>query len=395
MNILPSYEEINQNKRFIIKEIDTSKLFELYSKSILRPAFCQNCVNEEKIVNLLKSFNDYGDIIHNIRNELTFCVYTGEDKKYEYYNIDGQHRMHMGFELLKLHKVLKFNVKFIYCISTDEIKTFFDELNHDSERKPYNINSNYFLCDLRNLLEDKYKQYFASTITKNSHLYTVVEFVAILQELNIDKYIDKKGYVYARNFLDDIVKFNKKYNSVVNDIGYTEMKNKHDNPKKIFYNDEIKILDKNECITIGFKRNNFLTNTIDDEKKRGWFFRPKSIVPLHNVYKERESINAKLKKEIWEKEFLELYDDDEFNFDDEQTCPVYKCKNIITFNTCDLGHKISRANGGNCTKNNLRPICKSCNIKMSDTNWSDYEKIMRLLISKNKINNINNKLSHK
>jgi hypothetical protein len=377
-SILPDCNELNQEKRFVAKVMESSKIKELYDKNILKPAFCQNSLNETKIENLIISYNNYGDTVHKLRNEITFAVYCGENRQYEYFNIDGQHRMHMGIKLLENNHIsLQFNVKFIYCVTTDEIKIYFDELNHDSERKPYIIQSNYFLYDLRNILENSYSQFFANTITRNSHIYTIPEFIANLQNTNLDKYIEKKEYIYAKDFLDDLIKANKKYNSVVSEVGYTELKNRNDNPKKIFYVDEMKILDKDNYLSFAFKRNNFIINIQDGEFKRGWFFR-KSITPVHNGYRERDYISHKLKKEIWEKEYSELYEDDEsFNLEDDQECPVYKCKNKISFNNCELGHKISRANGGTEVKSNLRPICKHCNLKMSDTNWDIYEKELR------------------
>ncbi len=376
--ILPNINEINHEKRFVAKVIESTKLKELYDSKILQSAFCQNSIDETKIENLIESYNKYGDVVHKLRNEITYCVYCGENKQYEYFNIDGQHRLHMAIKLLENNHIgLQFNVKFIFCITTDEIKTYFDELNHDSERKPYIIQTNYFLYDLRNILENNYGQYFASTITKNSHIYTIPEFIANLQYFNLDKYIEKKEYMYAKDFLDDLIKSNRKYNSLVNEVGYTELKNRNENPKKIFYVDEMKILDKNDYLTIGFKRNNFIKNIVDDETKRGWFFRNKSVIPSHNEYKERESISLRLKQAIWEKEYGELYDDEPVDFLDVQECPVFRCKNKISFDDCQLGHKISRANGGAEEKNNLRPICRVCNSKMRDNNWDIYEKELR------------------
>jgi len=279
----------------------------------------------------------------------------------------------MGMRILKEKNInLQFNVKFIFCITTDEIKSYFDELNHDSERKPYTMQSDYFIYDLRNILENNYKAYFASTIKKYSHIYTINEFITILQDYNINKYIEKKKYIYAKELLDDIIKSNKKYNAIVNTIGYTELNNKHEE-SRIFYEDELKILKNSNYNTIAFKRNNFLINIEDDETKKGWFFRNK-LIPIHTIYKERDKVSNKLKKEIWRKEFA---DDDDYNSEDEMDCPVYKCRNKISYNNCEMGHKKSRANGGTETKNNMRPICKECNRRMSDMDWKDYEKELK------------------
>ena len=58
----------------------------------------------------------------------------------------------------------------------------------------------------------------------------------------------------------------------------------------------------------------------------------------------------------------------------------YKCfccwKNRITpftyYNTFQAGHIKSHANGGPDSIENLIPICRDCNMNMSDENWDDY-----------------------
>ena len=59
-----------------------------------------------------------------------------------------------------------------------------------------------------------------------------------------------------------------------------------------------------------------------------------------------------------------------------------ECKNIISYETCEMGHKKSKANGGLETIDNLRPICRPCNQKMSDKNWKDYERELRETLKK-------------
>jgi hypothetical protein len=100
--LLPTHNEINSNNKFCFKSISSSKLAELWKNNIIKPAFCQNAQNDIKIENLLNSYKkDNGMFIHLLRNEISFCVYSGENKNLEYFNIDGQHRMLMGIKLWK------------------------------------------------------------------------------------------------------------------------------------------------------------------------------------------------------------------------------------------------------------------------------------------------------
>ena len=391
MSNLPTFKDLNGNKKFISKIMSSSNLSELQDEKILKSAFCQNPINEEKVENLINSYKSKdGEFIHELRNEITFCVYPGADNKYEYYNIDGQHRMEMGIKLWKEepHNIdLKFNVKFMYCVTTDDIRRFFDELNHDSKRKEYSINNDYFLYDLRNLLELKYKDYFVNKEKRNSHLLTINEFISNLQEINIEKYIDEKEYQSASSFLEDIIKSNKKYNSKVNEHGYTELLDSH-KVKRTFYTDEYEILNQTNVLTIGFRRNNFLVVQNDDGLKRGWFFRNRSLKPTHDIIRDRANISEKQKKTIWRNEYedkiSENSDSESENdiYSMEFKCPVTKCKNIISYETCEMGHKKSKANGGLETIDNLRPICRPCNQKMSDKNWKDYERELRETLKK-------------
>jgi 5-methylcytosine-specific restriction endonuclease McrA len=53
-------------------------------------------------------------------------------------------------------------------------------------------------------------------------------------------------------------------------------------------------------------------------------------------------------------------------------CPI--CGRIITPKIFQMGHKVSKANGGSDKIQNLRPICGKCNREMSSKNWRDFVK---------------------
>jgi hypothetical protein len=373
MNILPNKEELNQTRKYFQKSIDFYNICKLYEKNILKKAFIQNCENEEKVENLVKAYmeNYNGKLIHKLRNEITFCVINNLDNEYEFYNIDGQHRIQMAIKLHNNYSINDiFNVKFVYCYTTDEIRYFFKELNHDSIKNENLIIAldNFFLCDIKNILTKDYSKYFAPKKSSRSQIYTIEEFIENIKNSDFEKFIERKKYQDATEFIKDLIIENIIFNKSVNGMGYTELKNHHKPPTcKIFYSDELDILNQIDSLTIGFKRNNFIITNIDGETKRGYFFRKKNRDPSHIIYNERKKISDKLRLKVWEKE----YEDDS---DEEQECPVWNCKNKITIKTCEMGHKISRYNNGKEEINNLRPICSTCNLKMSDKNWNDYEK---------------------
>jgi len=378
MSILPTINDMITNHNFITKKIETSKLKELIDKKVFKNALCQNDLNEDKKNNLIKSYKVNGIHVHKLRDTVTYCVYRNKDE-YEYFNIDGQHRIAMAIDLYTTDNInLVFNINFICCITHTEIERWFIELNHDSERKSQHISSDYFLNDVRNLLEKHYNIYFAKTLKKDSYIYTILEFIKILEDVNIIEHIEKKQYKNAQEFIDNLIKSNKKYNEKVNETGYIEIINKNDN-KKVLYKSESDILNNKEPLTFSFKKNNFLVEKTDDGFKRGWFFKQKTITPIHNCIEDRKPISKKLKESVWNKEYLENIDDDDKDFDinSEQKCPIYKCKNKITIDTCEMGHIKSKANGGSETLKNLRPICHNCNLKMSSKNWKEFVEELR------------------
>jgi 5-methylcytosine-specific restriction endonuclease McrA len=376
MNILPNKDELNANRKYFQKSIDFYNISKLYEKKIFKKAFIQNCENEEKVENLVKAYleSNNGKLIHKLRNEITYCVINNLDNEYEFYNIDGQHRIQMAIKLHNNYGINDiFNVKFVYCYTTDEIRYFFKELNHDSIKNENLIIAleNSFLCDVKNILAKEYSKYFAQKKSSKSQIFTVEEFIENIRNSDFEKFVDRKKYTHANDFIKDLIVENIIFNKSVNGMGYTELKNHHKPPTcKIFYSDELDILNQIDTLTIAFKRNNFIVSIIDGETKRGYFFRKKSRQPEHIIYNERKKISEKLKLKVWEKE----YEDDS---DEEQECPVWGCKNKITIKTCEMGHKLSRYNNGKEDLSNLRPICSQCNLKMSDKNWNEYEKELK------------------
>jgi 5-methylcytosine-specific restriction endonuclease McrA len=48
----------------------------------------------------------------------------------------------------------------------------------------------------------------------------------------------------------------------------------------------------------------------------------------------------------------------------ETKCKVYWCKNKINCFNFDCGHNLPESKGGTLAINNLRPICRNCNLSM-------------------------------
>lgn len=81
---------------------------------------------------------------------------------------------------------------------------------------------------------------------------------------------------------------------------------------------------------------------------------------------KRRKLPAGLRRNVWIK-----YNGENFN----AKCHVEFCEAIITPFIFEVGHDVPVSKGGTDTINNLRPICRSCNLSMSNvytiTEYSD------------------------
>ena len=88
-----------------------------------------------------------------------------------------------------------------------------------------------------------------------------------------------------------------------------------------------------------------------------------------HIKEKRKGIDSKLRKRVW----LDCIGD---TVDGRCFCCWDKDIHITPFcgcmNTYQAGHIISHKNGGKAEFNNLLPICRDCNMKMSSENWDDY-----------------------
>ena len=105
-----------------------------------------------------------------------------------------------------------------------------------------------------------------------------------------------------------------------------------------------------------FKRNNFIDWLVDN-----------TLEPEHEKT-IRINITDEFKNKVWRQEF---------EAKNSGKCPIWGCKNVLDItvsNSWQCGHLESVKKGGSNKLENFRPICPSCNSKMSDTHWKDYVK---------------------
>jgi hypothetical protein len=98
----------------------------------------------------------------------------------------------------------------------------------------------------------------------------------------------------------------------------------------------------------------YVKNLFSSCKKGKGSNQAKSLNP-HPARKAK--IPLALKQTVWVNQFGEVY---------KRKCPVRWCHRVITVFDFEVGHNIPESRGGTTTPDNLRPICRQCNIGMGN-----------------------------
>jgi hypothetical protein len=352
---LPYIKEINAKDRFYNKNMTFKTIIDLYynTKQILLPPI-QGNLNEDTVDELVDEYLNDNNIF-KCKNSICIGVLL-IDKNYDYYLVDGQHRVEMAKKIFDSNDIDDiFSVNFYFCESKLQLKRLFNSLNKDSSK--LNIWSYEFadiLEEAKIILNSDYKHLFTRTSGKDKKIYTVDEFIIKINDIsNCLKNINS-----GKKLIKKIIKKNIKFNTIVNSIGYKQLLIDFDKSqdKKDFYSDEKKILNLEPLYSFSLKNNNFFE----------WLTDKKNISPIHTNFKERREAHDKnLREKVW------IHD---FGKKTEAKCPIYKCKNIISKTNYVIGHIISVKNKGETVLSNLRSICNGCNLRMGSMNWKDYEK---------------------
>ena len=83
----------------------------------------------------------------------------------------------------------------------------------------------------------------------------------------------------------------------------------------------------------------------------------KKKVSTEPIITKRKKLPAGLRRNVWIK-----YNGEEFR----AKCHVDFCEAIVTPFTFEVGHDVPVSKGGSDSITNLRPICRSCNVSMSN-----------------------------
>jgi hypothetical protein len=302
---------------------------------LLKPPF-QTDLDEDKVKEMIDSYIENPSYLI-FKNKIIVSIINNE----RLYLLDGQHRIQMAYKLYCEHN--KDDVLYIcyFYVNTDhEMKKLFYEINKDSYKNYHYISLDDFKLNLYDYtklyLENNYKIFFSQKKNINKNIYSITEF---LEKLLENKYFDK--FNDLKELINDLDNKNNKFYKLISYRDY------YIEDKTFFYVDEYESI--NQQIIMSLKNNNFINYLTDD-----------TIIPDHKFKNKKQKILPKLRIEVWRKEF---------GLNDDGKCPL--CDNIINVgkNGFHCAHIISEKNGGKTELNNLRPLCETCNLKMSYNNW--------------------------
>lgn len=232
-------ETILKSKNFIKKRICIQNLIECYEQGLIIIPDFQRQINEQKIEQMLNTFELDNDTFNFITNPIQLVYISDSDK---YLLIDGQHRFHMYKRLYDFDKIHDIFINIINETNIDKILNLYTKLNIDN---PNTINIKTTVqylqyIKLKNLLNDNYKKFF---MENNESIYSLDEYIKLLEN---NSYIDNfenvsDAFYYIQNI--NKIYFSKLY---TND-NIENIKLNKDEKKNIQYK-----------IVFNIKNNNFI-----------------------------------------------------------------------------------------------------------------------------------------
>lgn len=341
-------------------QVTFQELKKINDQKILKTPIIQTALEEDRIDGICETWKKKNGFILTERPIIIAIFEDNDSNNIEYWLVDGQHKFNAAIKLCENDDMNdKLDCVFINIADENEMDNLFELLNKDSYKNKEKIRSDFFerkhMKELKKKIVEKYKGCYVEKDNKKNHVMTVDNF---LNEIMAYGIMDGKNFKS-----DDLLKKMDKCNDIFfKQLNYLENLNSDKELK--FYKDEIDVLETyKNCMFL--KNNNFrkfFTCSPDDD-----------ISPEHEYRCQREKISTRLKKDIWKKEFKSQ---------PVGKCPVAFCSNQLEQKSYICGHLISVSNGGMNELNNLRPICGDCNMKMSSTNWDEYEK--NLIFNKKK-----------
>jgi hypothetical protein len=290
------------------------------------PTFQCN-INPKTVEAMVIDYKNHSQFFY-IKNRIIFSVLAYTNKVQL---MDGQHRIEMikklGDELNTHHsfEVIFYNIK-----NDADHLLLFNELNYDSHKNKafvsQGVSSANLIYHVGEQLKEKYHFSTKREYNETDRLYTIKAFMDKIMPYLLT-FSDAK---------DVMVDIDSKLSLFKNKIQFECYKE-----EQVCYPDSM----------MAITRVNFPEFLLHGSAP--------NVIPMN----KRTSMNANLKKQVWEKEY---------GIAEIGKCPISTCTTVLSKvgdSGWHGGHILSRFNGGKTVLDNLRPICATCNSRMREMNW--------------------------
>ncbi len=303
---------------------------DITSLTLVNPPY-QADLNLQKVNDMIDSYHankEYG----RFKNTIVMAVRMVGTKTL--YLVDGQHRVEMMKQFMSKQIEIEYPFRvLIYPIdSDDQMRQLFKEMNYDSHKNIAYVSLGADKAKIADELAIHYKDNKHFTKKKGvSKLYTLRTFIDAITD-------------YIQTF-DDI-------NSLLQDL---ESKQQEFISKVDFSKHYV---EESECITSNFilplMSCNFVT-----------YLQDPNIQPEYRGKNNPspKTITHTIRMQVWEKYYG-------MNMG-TAICPVCKITTIYQM-SFHCGHINPKSKGGLNHKDNLRPLCQSCNSSMGNTHFDEY-----------------------
>jgi hypothetical protein len=331
---------IDKHPKYKIYKVTQKLLISLLKHFIISPDFQRN-IKKEKVDAIYNESND-NELWFNTHGNITLGVIEKEDKKVNYYILDGQHRI----EALKSCKnIFDINVQLIFFDSIIDMKKYFKSINQNSNFEiEYQTTDTDYIQDIKVFLKKQLELHYNKAFCKNNitlgNRYNINEFVNLFDEEIIKLFYDsnEKEFDCGKYLYDTICDIN---DDTLNSFDKLDNQNLYTNASDKSVFDHQFIL----CL----KNVKWIDNLLDEDQE----------IIFEKIREKKPKITKKLSNAIWNK----------YIGKENAIGKCFSCKEKISIQHFECGHLISHKNGGPTTIENLRPFCPECNRQLGSANF--------------------------
>ena len=195
------------NNKFMLKEVTFENINECINKNIIVIPEFQRLIDTNKIEKMYNSYKLNPNLFNFMTNPIQLAKLTF-DNLVTYYLIDGQHRFYMYKKLFEENINVSIKICIITCDTVEEMHDYYNKLNCDNKNNLFNNVEIYKYQDINRyyLLRNEFKKHYCKYFKNNdSNIYSIEEFVKILQNNNFLQIFENYENLSISDFINYII----------------------------------------------------------------------------------------------------------------------------------------------------------------------------------------------